>query len=366
MPKSTTTFFLALISLSAFAQKSALSLEKLGLKHLQGQLSYIPTKTFTSLAHTGNDSMSHYKSRNSSVAAFYISRTEVTNKEYRAFVLYVRDSIAHTLLSHFLSGTDAVDWSREIDWEDKRLEQMMTPVEDRFAGRKEIDPDKIVYTMKAGGQQQTISIYPDTLVWIRDFSYSYNEPLVKKYFSHKEYDDHPIVGVSRQQAIAFCQWKTIQVSRSMKEAVHAELSVRLPSNAEWESAAFETKDTTVHNVKSRHYLYNFGNIIDGNRKTIKTYKDDGFFYTGPVKSYPAGVYGLFDIKGNVSEWTSTAMEEVMNAEMKEAKVKSIFVVKGGGWNSTPFYLQAGVCQFFAADAAHSYIGFRYVVSIKTR
>jgi formylglycine-generating enzyme required for sulfatase activity len=72
------------------------------------------------------------------------------------------------------------------------------------------------------------------------------------------------------------------------------------------------------------------------------------------------------MKGNVSEWTSTSRDEIAGVEIKPDKQKSSFVVKGGGWNSTPFYLQAGICQFFPVDAAHSFVGFRYVVHIKKK
>jgi sulfatase modifying factor 1 len=176
------------------------------------------------------------------------------------------------------------------------------------------------------------------------------------------------VGINIKQAMAFCKWKTGQIKQSLKDddAVKTEIEVSLPTNAEWESAAFEDKDTTIIATRHKEYIYNFGNIIDGNRITIKEYKDDGYFYTAPVKNYKAGLYGLFDMKGNVAEWTLTSREEVMNAEIKAGKEKSFFVAKGGAWNSTPFYLQAGVCQFFAAETVHCYIGFRYVLHTKSK
>src|SRR5258705_12917546 len=130
MPKST-TIFLAFISLGSFAQKSSLSLEKLGLKNLLPHVSYIPAKSFNSLVYTGKDSVSSYSSRSSSVQGFYISQTEVINKEYREFVFYVRDSIAHSLLQHFSSGTNAIDWGQRIDWKDDRLDAMMLSPEER-------------------------------------------------------------------------------------------------------------------------------------------------------------------------------------------------------------------------------------------
>ena len=366
MPKFATTIFLATISINSFAQKSVLSIEKWGLKSLQAQVSYIPAKSFNSLVHSGSDSVSTYSPRTSSVPGFYISKTEVTNKEYREFAHYVRDSIAHRLLQHFVGGNAidpiAIRWNQKIDWNDSRLEPLMVPSEEIFTGRPEIDADKIVFEIDFFGQKETISIYPDTSVWIRDFSYSYNEPLAKRYFAHPAYNDYPVVGVSLKQVMAFCQWKTEQINKSLKNK-NAEVVVRLPSNAEWESAAFEERDTINLLTNGKAYRYNFGEITDGNGITVKGYKDDGHFYTSPVKSFPPGSYGLYDMKGNVNEWTSTNQEEIINAQTRMEKLRSSFVVKGGGWNSSPFYLQAGVCQFFPVDAAHSFIGFRYVVNV---
>ena len=62
------------------------------------------------------------------------------------------------------------------------------------------------------GRDQIVSyavpVYPDTLVWIRDFSYSYNEPLAKRYYAHPAYGNYPVVGVTWKQAVAFCHWRT--------------------------------------------------------------------------------------------------------------------------------------------------------------
>lgn len=361
MPKSTTTIFLAFFSLSLFAQKSV-SLEKLGLKSLQQKLSYIPAKSFTSLSYTGSDSTSLYGPRVASVAGFYMGRTEVTNKEYREFTQYVKDSMAHTLLGHFKSGADNIDWSQSIDWNDNRLEAILISPEDRIYGRKEIDAEKIRYEIDFFGTKEIISIYPDTLVWIRDFSYSYNEPLAKRYFLHSSYNDYPVVGVSLKQTMAFCQWKTRQLMNQSGETY--EVVVRLPTSNEWESAAFDIDETrSLFSKDKKKYNCNFGQITGNAGFTEKDFKDDGYFYTSPVKNYSAGPFSLYDMKGNVAEWTSTGRDDIVGIEMKPGKEKKSFIVKGGGWNSTPFYLQAGVCQFFPADAAKSFIGFRYVVYV---
>lgn len=365
MPKfATTIFFLAFISFNSFAQKPGL--EKLGLKNLQQQVSYIPAKSFTSRSYTGSDSVLFYGPRVVSVPGFYIGKTEVPNKEYREFAYYVRDSIAHSLLLQFTAG-NAIDWSQKIDWKDSRLEPMMIPTDERLTGKMEIDAEKIKYEIDFFGIKETISIYPDTLVWIRDFIYSYNEPLTKRYFSHPSYNDYPVVGINLKQAMAFCQWKTDQVNGGMHQSGKGyEVIVRLPSGNEWESAAFDLNETRSLFLKDKKdYNCNFGPINDRGM-ALKGFKDDGYFYTAPAKSYPAGPFGVYDMKGNVSEWTSTSRDEIAGVEIKPGKQKTSFVVKGGGWNSTPFYLQAGVCQFFPVNTAHSFIGFRYVVYIEKK
>jgi sulfatase modifying factor 1 len=359
MPKST-TFFLAFVSISSFAQKSV-SLEKLGLKSFQQKLSYIPSKSFTSHSFTGSDSTSFYGPRVATVPGFYIGKTEVTNKEYREFTQYVKDSMAHTLLSHFKNGANDIDWSQPIDWINNRLEPIWVSQEDRIYGRKEIDAGKLIYEIDFFGTKEIISIYPDTLVWIKDFTYSYNEPLSKRYFSHIFYNDYPVVGVSLKQAMAFCQWKTSQLQQHLTSGY--EIKIRLPGSNEWESAAFDIDETRSLFSKNKKYNCNFGQITGNTGFTEKDFKDDGYFYTSPVKNYPAGPFSLYDMKGNVAEWTSTSRDDIVGIEMKPEKEKKSFVVKGGGWNSTPFYLQPGVCQFFPADAAKSFIGFRYVVYV---
>ncbi len=346
MKKITTTICLALISSWSYAQLRGLPAEN---------LSYIPSKSFTSPAFAGQDSVLVYRQTIKTTRGFFANRFEVSNKEYRAFVVYVRDSIAHTLLKH-INGSGQVDWNRKIDWKDPLLESMMQSAEDRFVGNPEIDPEKIVY--------QSVSIYPDTLVWIRDFAYSYNEPLVKKYFAHHEYDNYPVVGVNLEQARAFCQWKTTELNRKLKQkGSDYEVIVRLPTNAEWESAATNGESNDKNDFYNTSYKSNFGAVYDKNGFPVKDYDDDGYYYTNPVQHYGSGPHGLYNMKGNIAEWTSDKAGDLMNNDNNN---EDFIIVKGGGWDSNPFYLQTGTCQFFPATAAHSFIGFRYVVDFKKK
>jgi formylglycine-generating enzyme len=364
MKKIATTICLAFIGQVSFAQPSTLPIEKLPVKNVLPNESYIPSKSFTSLSHTGSDSVSSYIPRIATNHSFYMSRFEVTNKEYRAFVLNVRDSTAHQLSGHFKNGSNGIDWSQPINWKDPVLEPMMLSPDESMYGMHQINTDKIRYELDHSGQKETICIYPDTLVWMRDFTYSYNEPLTMKYFTHPSFNNYPVVGINLKQAMAFCQWKSDQVNQLLDQAGSGyKVIIRLPTNTEWEAAATDDKVKEKILSPGRSYKANFGPISNDNGLTVKDYKEDGYFYTGPVDSYVAGVYGLYNMKGNVAEWTSTGRDEIMDADIKPEKLKNFFIVKGGGWNSVPFYLQTGVCQFFPVDATHSFIGFRYLVYV---
>jgi formylglycine-generating enzyme len=354
MIKFLTIFLLPFFSIGSFAQSEISFPDKSALEKL-APLIFIPAKTFKSLVHEGNDTVTNYSPRMVSVPNFYMSATEVSNSEYRDFIYYIRDSIAHRFLGHLKKDNTSIDWDQKINWSDPRLDVMMTSPEDRIFGKKEIDPVKLNYEINFFGQNEIINVYPDTLAWIHDFGYSYNEPLVKKYFFHQDYNNYPVVGINLKQAIAFCQWKTKQVNGN--------IIVRLPTFSEWESAALGQRDSAALFDLAKPYSCNFGPVVSDAGAIIKNYDDDGFFYTNPVNSFPATDFGLYNMKGNVAEWTSTSLDAITNIEVIKKKQKQLFIVKGGGWNSTPYYLQPGACQFYDSGSSNTWTGFRYVVSI---
>jgi gliding motility-associated lipoprotein GldK len=66
--------------------------------------------------------------------------------------------------------------------------------------------------------QKNIPVYPDTTAWIRDFSYSYNEPMHNDYFWHEAYTEYPVVGISWEQASAFAHWRTMYKNNYEKQS----------------------------------------------------------------------------------------------------------------------------------------------------
>jgi len=227
---------------------------------------YVPSGTFH-MGPSDEDISYSFTARNKQVSinGFWMDATEITNNEYRQFVNWVRDSIASTLLKYVKKGPDdieLVDWAKAktIKWSDPKIQEqlsvlMVTP-ENRINGKKEFDAFKVIFhseifNYKEAAQRSNFNkprsnfifkkdtpIYPDTLVWIRDFTYSYNEPMAKKYYSHPAYGNYPVVGISWKQATAFCEWRSMYLNSYLESKKRmSESDFRLPTEAEWEFAA---------------------------------------------------------------------------------------------------------------------------------
>jgi len=129
------------------------------------------------------------------------------------------------------------------------------------------------------------------MVWIRDFSYSYNEPMTKRYFSHPATGNYPVVGVNWMQATAFCQWRTHFLNAFLESKKrHRKSDFRLPTEAEWEYAA----RGGVHNrcTLGNYYLRNKKGCLLANFKPGRgNYPEDGGFYTVRADAYWPNDFG---------------------------------------------------------------------------
>ncbi len=368
-------------------------------------------------------------SKTVSVGAFYMDETEITNNEYRQFTFWVRDSLARLRLALEYPEDYSVDvdrfdnpietwydearlnWDEKIRWNDEEIRQMMTledlylTPDERFNGKREFDTRKFIYKYQTldlksaskkslrenGGEfekdrnrlinrENNVHIYPDTLVWTHDYAYSFNEPFTQNYFHHPAFDDYPVVGVSWKQAQAFVNWRTkimTQYLRNNKEPLLPEF--RLPTESEWEYAArgglalspYPWGGPYTRNTKGC-FLANFkpirGNYVaDGGIKTIK------------VMSYNPNGYGLYDMAGNVAEWTSNAFDESafsyahdMNmdyhydAQDNDPPVLKRKVIRGGSWKDISFFVQNSTRSYEYQDTSKSYVGFRCAVDFLGR
>ncbi|TDO21590.1 T9SS ring complex lipoprotein PorK/GldK [Pedobacter duraquae] len=377
-------------------------------------------------------------SRMTSFSAFYMDQTEISNAEYRQFVNYVRDSVAITMLGPtaapnlYLPAPQAtqggasltsqrfIDWRKvgngSVLWRNKnggyaaKLADMYYSGDDALPGRNELDVRKFRYAysyvnldLAAKGRNDpnskrkdyiesyidapdpnkpnefpSVSVYPDTLVWKMDYSYSQNDPMVKNYFNHPSYDNYPVVGVSWEQANAFCDWRTKlyqSVAARRKLPLNSRPEYRLPTDAQFEYAA------RGGNTKTKYpwggpYIRNTKGCMQANFKVGRgNYSDDGGLYTVNVHSYFPNDYGLYNMAGNVAEWTVTAYNQsaapllldfnpnfTYVARPTDNKYLKRKVVRGGSWKDIGFFLQNSVGTYEYQDQSRSYIGFRCVVS----
>ncbi|MCB0430260.1 MAG: SUMF1/EgtB/PvdO family nonheme iron enzyme [Flavobacteriales bacterium] len=376
-------------------------------------------------------------SKTVSVQAYYMDDTEISNNEYRQFVYWVRDSIAGKILGEddpdtYLKTVDewemdldppTLNWRalRTIPWDDKdirqngTLDELFYPENERFYRRREIDTRKLNFeywvidyrnaarkvnryeftdennsNWKYGNgikdrsdfiTRDVINVYPDTLSWVHDFTYSFNEPLTVMYFWHVAYDDYPVVGINWHQAKAFCVWRTHLFNnyRAYRLGVPLVNDFRLPTEAEWEYGSRGGLDLSPF-PWGGPYIRNSRGCFLGNFKPMRgNYIDDGGFHTVKVTSYWPNEYGLWCMAGNVSEWCEDAFDEsaynfahdlnpyfFYNAKETDPPALKRKVVRGGSWTGVGYYMQTGTRDYEYQDSSKCYVGFRCVMTFLGR
>ncbi len=222
-----------------------------------------------------------------------------------------------------------------------------------------------------------VLVYPDTLVWISDFTYSYNEPMTNMYFRSPSYDNYPVVGVNWKQAKAFCIWRTNYLNQALLSNKQPLVQdYRLPIEAEWEYAARGGLDHSMYPWGGVYLRNKLGCFIANFKPLRGNYTDDGSMYPARVGYYGVpNEYGLYDMAGNVSEWTITAYDPSAyvfshdmnpyynyNAKPDDPPVMKRKVIRGGSWKDIARYLQVSTRDYEYQDTAKSYIGFRCVRS----
>lgn len=366
---------------------------------------YIPPGTFH-MGPSDEDMNYAYTARNKqvSISGFWMDATEITNNEYRQFTNWVRDSIAAKLMGYVKQGADGneyVDWKKAstIKWGDKatieKIDAIIVTPDNRIFGKKELDANKIVYQSevfdyKAAAQnrdvtiprsafivKQKIPVYPDSLCWIRDFSYSYNEPMAKKYYNHPAYGNYPVLGVNWKQATAFCEWRSHYLTAFLESKKRTpESDFRLPNEAQWEYAARGGRSQSPYPWGGPYLRNKKGCLLANFKPGRGNYPEDGGFYTVRADAYWPNDFGLYNMAGNVAEWTSSLYSEASynfqhdmnpdvrwNAKDSDPPRMKRKVVRGGSWKDVGHYLQTSSRSYEYQDTSKSYIGFRCVIDL---
>ena len=367
--------------------------------------------------------------RTMQVSSFFMDETEITNNEYRQFVFWVTDSIVRRMLAE--AGVEGeyqiaeneygepldppmLNKKTKIRWNDaetrEALNDLYVAEKDRYFGRREIDASKLnyeyywidyadaarkeagvqnkeehrgtMYTARPRGlnnrtafvHKERINVYPDTLCWVHDYTYSMNDDFTRNYFCSSAYDNYPVVGVSWLQAKAFCIWRSHFLNDYLESINYSHMNdFRLPSEAEWEFAARGGIAAESY-PWGGPYVRNPNGCFLANYEPLRgAYDDDGGVRTLVVGHYAPNDYGLYDMSGNVSEWCADAYNENTyivanalspyynyNAKESDPIALKLKVVRGGSWKDQKYFIQVQTRAFEFQDTSKCYIGFRCI------
>lgn len=346
------------------------------------------------------------------VTAFYMDETEITNNEYRQFVDEVLDSIFRDKMGEKFqipltdpisgeeTGEHAINYRERIEEEDMKngdIQDLYYQGGEIYYRTKQYDVRKIKYRydyidLRAAAQlkrqdgykvsrekfkkQEEVEIYPDTLVFMRDFTYAYNEPISTMYYWHPKYDDYPVVGVNWKQARAFAHWRTFKLNAfySMNDE-NGVTAFRLPTEYEWEYAARGGRDQSMYPWGGPYVRNAKGCSLANFKPGRGDYGADGGVYPIRVASYFPNDFGLYDMSGNVAEWTVSAYAESAHlfthdlnsdyqydAKDEDSETLKRKVIRGGSWKDIAAFVQVGARSYEYQDSSNSYVGFRTVQS----
>ena len=379
------------------------------------------------------------RSKTVSIPAFYMDVHEISNNEYRQFTSWVKDSLFRNTLAEddnedFFFAEDALgreldrfidkgyilNWETPIDWQDEDVfdllyDEYFLQGSDQFYNTASYDTRKLNFrywwmnfdaAASKGGLdeefgevnslnqlhsvrghsdrsqfiiEETINVYPDTLVWVRDATYSYSEDMMH-YFHHPAYDNYPVVGVTWSQAKAFNAWRTTLMNNFRASNGQSEVQrFRLPTEAEWEYAARGGLQLSPF-PWGGPYMRNAQGCPLANFKPMRgDYVEDGAIRTVSTDSYSPNDYGLFNMAGNVAEWTSTAYDETVydfshdlspeysyHAKVDDPPTLHRKVIRGGSWKDIGYYCQTGTRSFEYRDTSKAYVGFRSAMTYMGR
>ena len=190
-----------------------------------------------------------------------------------------------------------------------------------------------------------------------------NDRLNWKNPSFKQDDKHPVVCVSWNDAKNYARWLSEQTGKSY----------HLPSEAQWEYVAKTVTSKYCWGDNANESCH-YGNIADENAKVIRRYFDktaritarcnDGYVFTSPVGIFLPNKFGLYDITGNVLEWSDDAWHHnytgapIDGSSWINGEDNGIRVVRGSSWVFNSKNCTNRSNSNYHADASSYNLGFR--------
>lgn len=191
----------------------------------------------------------------------------------------------------------------------------------------------------------------------RDPRYSWRNP------GFAQDEDHPVVNVSWNDAVAMAEWLGRREGRSY----------RLPTEAEWEYAARAGTRTHFHSGDDPRSLASVANVFDSaGAAHWSAWRDraldanDGFAFTAPVGRFAPNAFGLHDMHGNVWEWVSDWYDEAYyrTSPLEDPQGPAdgnVKVRRGGSWHTWPIYARSSYRNWNSTQTRYVLVGFRLVL-----
>ncbi|TKD63536.1 formylglycine-generating enzyme family protein [Flavobacterium sp. ASW18X] len=229
---------------------------------------WIPGGTFNQGALEGDTmAMNHEKPRHQvTVDGFFMDIHEVTNAQFREFV----------------TATGYVTVAeRKIDWEE--MKQQLPPNTPK-PHDSILQPGALIFKKT---KSSVPNLYDYSQWWEWKIGANWKHPNGPESTIEGK-DNEPVVQVAYEDALAYCEWA----------------GKRLPTEAEWEYAARAQKENAIFFWGNDHSQLNkYANTWEGEFPKVNN-KEDGYERRAPVMSYPKNNFGLYDMAGNVWEWTT--------------------------------------------------------------
>ncbi len=175
-------------------------------------------------------------------------------------------------------------------------------------------------------------------------------------------DNDPVVCTTWEDATAYAAWLAKTTGKNY----------RLPTEAEWEYAARAGSKSSRYWGDTRDGACLYGNFSDLTlasvfktepRHEVVFYCSDGFAYTAPVGRFQPNAFGLYDMLGNVWEWTADCLNPRYDGAPRDGSAwltgdcKSR-VLRGGSWNDDPWAARSAVRSSVPALLGSANLGFR--------
>jgi formylglycine-generating enzyme required for sulfatase activity len=180
--------------------------------------------------------------------------------------------------------------------------------------------------------------------------------------------NQPVCRVSYLRAVDFCKWLSKKTG----------LRFSLPSEAQWEYACRAGSTTKMNYGGVDVDFSKLANLADASLRNQEVYSwglpagamqpwkpavessNDGFRVSSPVGSFAPNAWGLYDLHGNVAEWTQSDYLPYPYQENNSAKDSILKVVRGGSWYDRPFEATCATRSFYPAWRRVYNVGFRVI------